>query len=27
MIQAVSAIVHDALKPAEAFDQYLRERQ
>jgi putative autoinducer-2 (AI-2) aldolase len=27
MLQAVSAIVHDALKPAEAFDQYLRERQ
>jgi 3-hydroxy-5-phosphonooxypentane-2,4-dione thiolase len=27
MIQAVSAIVHDALKPTEAFEQYLRERQ
>jgi 3-hydroxy-5-phosphonooxypentane-2,4-dione thiolase len=27
MIQAVSAIVHDSLKPQEAFDQYLRERR
>jgi putative autoinducer-2 (AI-2) aldolase len=27
MIQAVSAIVHDSLKPQEAFDRYLRERR
>ena len=27
MIQAVSAIVHDSLKPQDAFDQYLRERR
>jgi len=27
MIQAVGAIVHDSLKPQEAFDQYLRERR
>ena len=27
MIQAVSAIVHDAVKPADAFEAYLRERQ
>jgi 3-hydroxy-5-phosphonooxypentane-2,4-dione thiolase len=27
MIQAVSAIVHDAVKPADAFEVYLRERQ
>jgi 3-hydroxy-5-phosphonooxypentane-2,4-dione thiolase len=27
MIQAVSAIVHDSLKPQDAFDQYMRERR